>query len=72
MTDPIVHGFPRSTYVNIVRLVLTHKDVPYVFHDLETVGQARASCTAPVQPRSGPAARRFHGLRDQRHCFLRR
>jgi glutathione S-transferase len=37
MSDPIVYGFPRSTYVNIVRLVLTHKDVPYTFHDLETV-----------------------------------
>jgi len=35
--DPIVYGFPRSTYVNIVRLVLTHKDVPYIFHDLELV-----------------------------------
>src|SRR3954452_10799911 len=37
MSDPIVYGFPRSTYVNIVRLVLTHKDVAYSFHDLETV-----------------------------------
>ena len=37
MPDPIVYGFPRSTFVNIVRLVLTHKDVPYVFHDLEPV-----------------------------------
>jgi glutathione S-transferase len=37
MSDPIVYGFPRSTYVNIVRLVLTHKDVPYSFHDLEAV-----------------------------------
>jgi len=37
VTDPIVYGFPRSTFVNIVRLVLTHKDVPYVFHDLEPV-----------------------------------
>jgi len=37
MSDPIVYGFPRSTYVNIVRLVLTHKDVPYAFHDLEEV-----------------------------------
>src|SRR6185312_9304178 len=37
MSDPIVYGFPRSTYVNIVRLVLTHKEVPYAFHDLETV-----------------------------------
>jgi glutathione S-transferase len=37
MPDPIVYGFPRSTFVNIVRLILTHKDVPYTFHDLETV-----------------------------------
>jgi glutathione S-transferase len=37
MPDPIVYGFPRSTFVNIVRLVLTHKDVSYTFHDLETV-----------------------------------
>ena len=37
MTDPIVYGFPRSTFVNIVRLVLTHKEVPYDFHDLENV-----------------------------------
>jgi glutathione S-transferase len=36
MSDPIVYGFPRSTFVNIVRLVLTHKDVPYRFHDLES------------------------------------
>src|SRR5262245_64333238 len=35
MSDLIVYGFPRSTFVNIVRLVLTHKDVPYRFHDLE-------------------------------------
>jgi len=35
MSDPIVYGFPRSTFVNIVRLILTHKDVPYTFHDLE-------------------------------------
>src|SRR3954447_22466059 len=41
MSDPIVYGFPRSTFVNIIRLILTHKDVPYRFHDLETVmGQA--------------------------------
>lgn len=34
---PIVrlYGFPRSTYVNVARLVLTHKGVPYEFHDLE-------------------------------------
>lgn len=37
MSDPIVYGFPRSTYVNIIRLILTHKDVAYTFEDLETV-----------------------------------
>jgi len=37
VSDPIVYGFPRSTYVNIVRLILTHKGTPYAFHDLETV-----------------------------------
>jgi len=35
MPDPIVYGFPRSTFVNIVRMVLTYKKVPYTFHDLE-------------------------------------
>src|SRR5215207_9250338 len=35
MTDVTVYGFPVSTYVNIVRLVLTHKGVPFRFHDLE-------------------------------------
>jgi glutathione S-transferase len=37
MSDPIVYGFPRSTFVNIIRLILTHKDVAYKFHDLEPV-----------------------------------
>jgi glutathione S-transferase len=31
-----VHGFPRSTYVGIVRIVLTHKGADYTFNDLET------------------------------------
>jgi glutathione S-transferase len=35
MTKPVVHGFQRSTYVNIVRLVLTHKQVAFEFNDLE-------------------------------------
>jgi glutathione S-transferase len=37
MSDPIVFGFPRSTFVNIVRMILTHKGVTYQFHDLEPV-----------------------------------
>jgi glutathione S-transferase len=35
MSELIVYGFPRSSFVNIVRLVLTHKEVRYTFHDLE-------------------------------------
>lgn len=35
MTDVTVYGFPISTFVNIVRLVLTHKGVAFDFHDLE-------------------------------------
>jgi len=35
MTDPIVFGFPRSTFVQIVRLILAHKAIPYTFRDLE-------------------------------------
>jgi glutathione S-transferase len=37
MPDLIVYGFPRSTFVNIVRLILAHKDVAYDFRDLEAV-----------------------------------
>jgi glutathione S-transferase len=36
MADVTVYGFPVSTFVNIVRLVLTHKGVAYDFHDLES------------------------------------
>src|SRR6516164_1146776 len=35
MPDVVVLGFPRSTFVHIARLVLTHKQVPYTFRDLE-------------------------------------
>jgi len=37
MSEIVVYGFPRSTFVNIVRLILTHKDVAYRFEDLEPV-----------------------------------
>src|ERR1700730_15357801 len=35
MSDVTLLGFPRSTFVQVVGLVLTHKDVPYTFPDLE-------------------------------------
>ena len=36
MSEPIVFGFPFSTFVHIVRLILTHKGAAYTFRDLET------------------------------------
>ena len=35
MSELTLLGFPRSTFVQIVGLVLTHKDLPYTFRDLE-------------------------------------
>jgi glutathione S-transferase len=35
MSDVTVFGFQRSTYVNIVRLILTEKQVAFRFHDTE-------------------------------------
>jgi glutathione S-transferase len=35
MAEVIVYGFPVSTFVNIVRLVLAEKGVPFTFCDLE-------------------------------------
>jgi glutathione S-transferase len=36
MSEITVFGFQRSTYVNVVRLVLTEKGVPFRFHDTES------------------------------------
>ena len=36
MSDVTLFGFPRSVYVQMARIVLTHKEVSYTFHDLET------------------------------------
>jgi glutathione S-transferase len=36
MPEVVVHGFPLSTYVNVVRFVLTHKGVAFELHDLES------------------------------------
>ena len=35
MPNVILFGFPHSSFVHIAQLVLTHKDVPYTFEDLE-------------------------------------
>lgn len=37
MPELILHGFPRSTYVNICRMALALKDVPYRFADSEAI-----------------------------------
>jgi glutathione S-transferase len=36
MSDVTLFGFPRSVYVQMAGIVLTHREVPYAFHDLET------------------------------------
>ena len=36
MSDVTLFGFPRSVYVQMAGIVLTHKEMPYTFHDLET------------------------------------
>src|SRR5918911_1674929 len=36
MSDVTVFGFPRSTFVKVVRLILTEKGIDYRFHDTET------------------------------------
>jgi glutathione S-transferase len=35
MSDVTVFGFQRSTYVNVVRLILTEKGISFRFHDTE-------------------------------------
>jgi glutathione S-transferase len=35
VSEITLFGFPASSFVHIVRLVLTHKEVPYTFDDLE-------------------------------------
>src|SRR5260370_4787165 len=35
MSTVTLFGFPRSTFVKIVGLILTAKGVPYTFHDTE-------------------------------------
>lgn len=35
MDEITLYGFPHSSFVHITQLVLTHKEVPYTFHDLE-------------------------------------
>ena len=36
MSEVTLFGFPRSVYVQMAGIVLTHKEVTYTFHDLET------------------------------------
>ena len=36
MSDVMLYGRPRSVYVQMAGIVLTHHEVAYAFHDLET------------------------------------
>jgi glutathione S-transferase len=49
MADITILGFPHSSFVHIARLVLTHKEAPYTFEDLEPdMGLAQAPRAASV------------------------
>ena len=36
MSEVTLYGFPRSVYVQMAGIVLTHHEVAYAFYDLET------------------------------------
>jgi len=36
MSEVTLYGFPRSVYVQMAGIVLTHHEVAYTFYDLET------------------------------------
>lgn len=63
MPDVTLFGFPRSVYVQMAGLVLTHKEVQYTFHDLETEMNTPAHLALhPVRAGADPSAWRFHAL----------
>ena len=68
MGNVIVYGFPVSTFVNIVRLVLTEKGVSFTFCDLEQeMGSPRHLALHPfnrVSRNSRP--RQIRALRNRR------
>ena len=75
MTDVVVFGFPRSTYVLIVRLVLAHKGISYEFRDLEPdMGSAVHLALHPFDcvPFFGTAALRSMRPAQSRPTSMRR
>ena len=72
MSEVTLFGFPRSVYVQMAGIVLTHKQVQYAFHDLENRNEhTEPYCTTPIRTGADPGTWRFYGLRDQRHRQLR-
>jgi hypothetical protein len=70
VSKPVVHGFQRSTYVNIVRLVLTHKQVAFTFNDLETkMARPPISRCTPSDVRRPSSMKVFTSTRQARSCF---
>jgi hypothetical protein len=53
VSDVTVFGFPHSTFVQIARLVVTHKEVPYIFHDLDPTW---AGLSCPSASEGAPGA----------------
>ena len=61
MSNPVVYGFPRSTFVNIVRMVLTYKEVPY---DQNSHAVTGPRLTGQLLVASARWARNSFGKRD--------
>ena len=73
MSEVTLYGFPRSVYVQMAGIVLTHHEVAYAFHDLETEMNTPAHLALhPFERVPIPTARRFHTVRDRRDRWLRR
>jgi glutathione S-transferase len=63
MSDVTLFGFPRSVYVQMAGIVLTHKEVPYAFHDLESEMNTRSH--AALHPFEEHARRWVDGHRPK-------
>src|ERR1700757_2831337 len=66
MSEVTLYGFPRSVYVQMAGIVLTHHEVAYAFYDLATEMNTPAHLALhPFERVPIPAARRFHTVRNR-------
>ena len=61
MSNVTLFGFPRSTFVKVVGLILTAKGVPYTFHDTEDEMYLPIHLQSPHTARASQRARWLGG-----------